>query len=63
MKIKRRHVQVAPDGRWVNCLRRGIGLPYWSLSGWIKTNVAGGYRLLSQTAWYGSSVIVPLGFS
>jgi UDP-2,3-diacylglucosamine pyrophosphatase LpxH len=26
--------------RWVNGLRLRMGLPYWSLSGWIKSNVA-----------------------
>ncbi len=26
--------------RWVNKLRDRMGLPYWSLSGWIKNNVA-----------------------
>lgn len=26
--------------RWVNKIRDRMGLPYWSLSGWIKNNVA-----------------------
>lgn len=26
--------------RWVNKIRERIGLPYWSLSGWVKHNVA-----------------------
>jgi UDP-2,3-diacylglucosamine pyrophosphatase LpxH len=26
--------------RWINLIRRRLGLPYWSLAKWVKTNVA-----------------------